>query len=315
LRENMWRVNETTVSTLFPILSGENISDVVIENLLLDGNRERNANLDGNYAGCIFLQDCERVSIRGVTAKNYNGDGISWQICHDVLVENCVSENHTGLGLHPGSGSQRPVMRNNRLIGNSIGLFFCWGVRHGLADLRFIPKFLIAAGAFVVAYVFFSAVVRDPLPVIDEVVLGIAAAVASFILLGRRDLASRRAAKKRLDLRLVVDRISFRESEFVKRVEEALHSAEGEGVVEVVRRIVEPLEQGSEPGDGDQAEAAQFVGLLERRFNFRKLEREEPGLRRLAARREAARLLAVRKVDFPLYAVYKRFKRTVTGRR
>jgi len=189
------------------------------------------------------------------------------------------------------------------------------GVRHWLADLRFIPKFLIAAGAFVVAYVFFSAVVRDPLPVIDEVVLGIAAAVASFVLLGRRDLASRRAAKKRLDLRLVVDRISFRESEFVKRVEEALHSAEGEGVVEVVRRIVEPLEQGSEPGDGDQAEAAQFVGLLERRFNFRKLEREEPGLRRLAARREAARLLAVRKVDFPLYAVYKRFKRTVTGRR
>jgi hypothetical protein len=134
LRENMWRLNETTVSTLFPILSGENISDVVIENLVLDGNRERNANLDGNYAGCIFLQDCERVSIRGVTARNYNGDGISWQICHDVIVENCVSENHTGLGLHPGSGSQRPVMRNNRLTGNSIGLFFCWGVRHGLAE-------------------------------------------------------------------------------------------------------------------------------------------------------------------------------------
>jgi len=134
LRENMWRVNETTVSTLFPILSGENVSDVVIENLVLDGNREHNANLDGNYAGCIFLQDCERVGIRGVTARNYNGDGISWQICHDVVVENCASENHAGLGLHPGSGSQRPVMRNNRITGNSVGLFFCWGVRHGLAE-------------------------------------------------------------------------------------------------------------------------------------------------------------------------------------
>lgn len=134
LRENMWRLNETTVSTLFPMLSGENISDVEIENLVIDGNREHNANLDGNHAGCIFLQDCERVSIRGVTARNYNGDGISWQICHDVIVEDCVSENHTGLGLHPGSGSQRPVMRNNRLTGNSIGLFFCWGVRHGLAE-------------------------------------------------------------------------------------------------------------------------------------------------------------------------------------
>ena len=58
LRENFWRVNERTVSTLFPILSGEIISDVVIENLTLDGNREHNDNLDGNYAGCIFLQDC-----------------------------------------------------------------------------------------------------------------------------------------------------------------------------------------------------------------------------------------------------------------
>jgi hypothetical protein len=193
------------------------------------------------------------------------------------------------------------------------------GVRHWLADQRFIPKFLIASGAFVAAYLFFSIVVRDPLPVIDEVVLGLVAAVASFVILGRRDLGSKRAAKKRLDLRQVVDRIAFRESEFVKTVEEALHSAERESVEQVVRRIVEPLGQEPEAlpeADGSvQAEAAQFVRLLEQRFNFRKLEREEPGFRRLAGRREAARLLSVRKVDFPLYAVYKSCKRTASGRR
>ena len=77
LRENYWRVNGATVSTLFPIVTGENISDVIIENLTLDGNREHNVNLDGNYAGCIFLQDCERITIRGVNARNSNGDGIS----------------------------------------------------------------------------------------------------------------------------------------------------------------------------------------------------------------------------------------------
>lgn len=134
LRQNYWRINETKVSTLFPILSGEKVDDLAIENLVLDGNRARNDNLDGNYAGCIFMQECNRVTIRGVTARNYNGDGISWQICHDVLVENCTSEGHAGLGLHPGSGSQRTVMRGNRLIGNHIGIFFCWGVRHGLAE-------------------------------------------------------------------------------------------------------------------------------------------------------------------------------------
>ena len=134
LRENFWLMGDSTCSTLFPILSGELVKNIVIENLALDGNKGANDNLDGNYAGCIFLQDCSQIAIRGVTARNYNGDGISWQICHDVTVENCVSRDHAGLGLHPGSGSQRPVIRNNRLENNDIGLFFCWGVRYGLAE-------------------------------------------------------------------------------------------------------------------------------------------------------------------------------------
>lgn len=134
LRENLWQMNGATASTLFPILTGEFIDDVTIENLTLDGNREKNDELDGNYAGGIFLQDCNRIAIRGVTAQYYHGDGISWQICHDVLVENCISKDNTGLGLHPGSGSQRPIIRHNTLSGNDIGLFFCWGVKYGLAE-------------------------------------------------------------------------------------------------------------------------------------------------------------------------------------
>lgn len=190
------------------------------------------------------------------------------------------------------------------------------GVRHWLADQRFVTKFLIASGVFVATYLFFSIVVRDPLPVIDEIVLGLVAAVASFVIMGRRDMASQRAAKKRLDLRALVDRIAFRESGFVKTVEEALHSAEGESVEQVVRRILEPRpEQASQQEGSAQAEAAQLARLLEQRFNFRKLEHREPGFRRLAARREAARLLSVRKVDLPLYAVYKSCKRTAGGRR
>ena len=134
LRQNFWLMGESTVSTLFPIITGEEISGIAIENLALDGDKAHNDDLDGNYAGCIFLQDCRRISIRGVTARNYNGDGISWQICHDVVVENCHSHDNAGLGLHPGSGSQRPIIRNNRLDGNDIGIFFCWGVKYGLAE-------------------------------------------------------------------------------------------------------------------------------------------------------------------------------------
>ncbi len=134
LRKNFWRAQEATAATLFPLLSGEEVVDVAVEDLALDGNKSENENLNGNYAGCIFVQDCNRLQFRGLTTRNYNGDGISWQICHDVLVENCHSHDNAGLGLHPGSGSQRPVIRNNRLVRNNIGLFFCWGVRHGLAE-------------------------------------------------------------------------------------------------------------------------------------------------------------------------------------
>jgi len=134
LRENLWVSGKPTCSSLFPLLTSEYTSDVVIEDLTLDGNRGQNENLDGNYAGCIFLQDCNRYTIRRVEARNYNGDGISFQICHDVVVEDCHSHDHTGLGLHPGSGSQRPRLLGNRLERNEIGLFWCWGVKYGLAE-------------------------------------------------------------------------------------------------------------------------------------------------------------------------------------
>jgi parallel beta-helix repeat protein len=134
LRENLWLMGDASAATLFPIVTGEGIEEFAIEDLVLDGNKTHNDNLDGNHAGCIFLQDCRDVAIRRVTAHDYNGDGISWQICHDVVVEGCISRGHAGLGLHPGSGSQRPVIRHNHLVSNDIGLFFCWGVRHGLAE-------------------------------------------------------------------------------------------------------------------------------------------------------------------------------------
>jgi hypothetical protein len=128
LRENLWEAGTPRAWALFPLVTGEEVEGVTVERLLLDGDRGNNATLDGNHAGCIFLQDCRDVVIRGVTARNYNGDGISWQICHDVSVEDCRSHGHAGLGLHPGSGSQRPLMRGNDLRGNARG---AWNIADG----------------------------------------------------------------------------------------------------------------------------------------------------------------------------------------
>jgi len=133
-RKNIWITHEATASTRFPIVTANNAKDFAVENITLDGNRGANEELNGNYGGCIFLQDCERVRVAGVTARNYNGDGISWQVCHDVTIEDCHSHDNANLGLHPGSGSQRPIIRRNVLRNCNIGLFWCWGVKHGLAE-------------------------------------------------------------------------------------------------------------------------------------------------------------------------------------
>jgi nitrous oxidase accessory protein NosD len=135
VRENLWLSGKPTCSSMFPLLTAaERTADVVIEDLTLDGDKANNEHLDGNYAGCVFLQDCNRFTFRNVEARNYNGDGISFQVTHDVRVENCHLHDNADLGVHPGSGSQRPLIRNNRLERNTIGLFWCWGVRYGLAE-------------------------------------------------------------------------------------------------------------------------------------------------------------------------------------
>jgi hypothetical protein len=134
LRKNLWLTGNPTCSSLFPLLTSEYTADVVIENITLDGNLKNNENFNGNYGGCVFLQDCNRYTFRNVTARNYNGDGISFQICHDVVVEDCHSHDNADLGVHPGSGSQRPRIRNSKMERNNLGLFWCWGVKYGLAE-------------------------------------------------------------------------------------------------------------------------------------------------------------------------------------
>ena len=67
LRENLWLSGKPTCSAHVPAAHRrERTADVVVEDLTLDGDKANNERLDGNYAGCIFLQDCNRFTFRGV---------------------------------------------------------------------------------------------------------------------------------------------------------------------------------------------------------------------------------------------------------
>ena len=120
------------VRNTFPILCAMDAENVVFEDLIVDGNKEENAYLDGCRGGAIYLYRVRNVTVRNCTARNYNGDGISFQITDGVQVLNCESHGHAGYGIHPGTGSARPVVKNCRMHHNGdVGLFLCWRVRHG----------------------------------------------------------------------------------------------------------------------------------------------------------------------------------------
>jgi len=122
-------------ATVFPVVSAYDTEAVRIEDLVIEGNKEANVPLNGCRGAGIFLYRAFGTIISGCTVRNYNGDGISFQQSNDVTVVDCVSEDNAALGIHPGSGSQRPTVRNCVARRNGTdGLFLCWRVRHGLFE-------------------------------------------------------------------------------------------------------------------------------------------------------------------------------------
>lgn len=187
-------------------------------------------------------------------------------------------------------------------------------VRNWIGESRFIPRFLIAAGVFLVVYVVLSLAVRDPLPVVDEIALALGAALAAFLLRRRRDMRSDAALSKRMKLRSKVDGIVFSESELVKRLENLLHEEERASAESIAARLSGDEEPVVNPGG--EAEAEEVLSYLGARFASREYRRQEKRL--LAAERgglkdrdleNLQRWALNGKVDFPLFALYVRLKR------
>ncbi len=126
---------DARAGTLFPVVSGHDIEDARVVGLVIDGNRKGNAHLNGCRGAGIFLYRGFGTVIEDCTVRAFNGDGISFQQSNDVQVIRCTVEGNASLGIHPGSGSQRPLVRDCVARGNgSDGLFLCWRVRHGLFE-------------------------------------------------------------------------------------------------------------------------------------------------------------------------------------
>lgn len=188
-------------------------------------------------------------------------------------------------------------------------------VRSWISEIRFLPKFLLASGLFLISYLFLSLVVRDPLPMIDEIAISLGIAILSYLLLGKRDQQSNLALKKRVDLRTRVDRIVFLESSFVKEVEELLQRNESQSSAEVIEYMLSPLERAI--SEEDKEDAFHIVRYLKKKFDSRELKKQEKLLSRIIDEKEPEKkskilstLAETKKIDLSLFALYTRIKRS-----
>lgn len=144
VRDHMLQINPPTVRdydleqkharirNTYPILCAMNAENVTFEDIIVDGNKAQNAYLDGCRGGAIYMYNVRNVTVKNCVARNYNGDGISFQISDRVHVLNSESFGQTGYGLHPGTGSANSEVEHCHLHNNGdIGIFLCWRVRHG----------------------------------------------------------------------------------------------------------------------------------------------------------------------------------------
>jgi hypothetical protein len=140
LEERFHLEGDPKIATNFALIQCTDAADVVIEGLAVDGNKAHNEMLDrGAFDdGSIRFDECNRITVRDVTVRDFYCDGIVWGISHDVRVENCHLQDGARLALHSGSGSQRSIVRGNRVRHSAEGIYFCWGAQHGLYEKNVI---------------------------------------------------------------------------------------------------------------------------------------------------------------------------------
>lgn len=84
----------------------------------------------------------------------------------------------------------------------------------------YIPRLIISALVFLVAYLFLSLVIRDPLPMVDELIISFAICVASFALM-------RRSSRKTALFRLLCEDCLDGLTSLKETVDDSLAQAEG----------------------------------------------------------------------------------------
>ena len=115
------------LTTAYPLIFGHGISDAAVRNMTLEGNWAENpVEMNGCRGAGLYLARSRRVHFDGVVERDYNGEGLGFQMCSDIRVSDCECSGNSGNGLHPGAGSTNSLFERCASRGNrKSGFFFC----------------------------------------------------------------------------------------------------------------------------------------------------------------------------------------------
>lgn len=121
------------VSNGCSIVEAVGAENVIISDLVVEGNKATNDYINGCRGGGIYIHKSKNCLVENVRVNEFNGDSFSLQVTEGITLKGCEASNGDGLGFHPGTGSDRPVIENCISHHNTgDGLYLCWRVQNGI---------------------------------------------------------------------------------------------------------------------------------------------------------------------------------------
>jgi hypothetical protein len=196
-------------------------------------------------------------------------------------------------------------------------------VKSWITEKRFIPSFLLSSGLFLVIYLFMSLVIRDPIPMIDELAIALGGAIVLYFFLSRKAASSREASEQRIMLREKIDSIYFDHLPFLDKAEELLDVLEHAPDALVrsleMERDGESLEKEGKALQTDEKsneskEIEELLSHLEKRFSSRAYKGIEKKRKKMMKSGDRVAIKGggpvqvgetqQKKIDLPLFSLY-----------
>ncbi|MAG14010.1 MAG: hypothetical protein CMN78_05385 [Spirochaetales bacterium] len=214
-----------------------------------------------------------------------------------------------------GKYGKEPRVESLTLFRNDLYRMIEDAVKSWVMEVKFIPRFIMSAAVFLLSYLFLSFVIRDPLPVVDEILIGAGLSIVTYYFLSRRDQRSNLALKTRVELRTAVDRIVFHEDPFMRDVENALQRNEAESREKILAQMLADAD--ARFSIADAGDASQLLGYLEKRFSTKEYRKQERLLSKIQGKSRAnsdvevlSRWSESKKIDLSLFEIYRRVKKS-----